>query len=57
MKNDTVFSLDDRVHSPDYGDGTVVSCERKNEKTIIRVSYDNGRKAVYNTAFCNLKKI
>ena len=57
VKNDTVFSLDDRVHSPDYGDGTVVSCERKNEKTIIRVSYDNGRKAVYNTAFCNLKKI
>lgn len=57
VKNDTFFSLDDRVHSPDYGDGTVVSCERKNEKTIIRVSYDNGRKAVYNTAFCNLKKI
>ena len=56
-RNDTKFSVGDNVMSPDYGRGSIVSCDVRGDKTIIRVSYDSGRKAIYNTAFCNLRKI
>ena len=56
-RNDTKFEVGDNVMSPDYGRGSVVSCDVRGDKTIIRVSYDSGRKAIYNTAYCNLEKI
>ena len=56
-RNDTKFSVGDSVMSPDYGRGSIVSCDVRGDKTIIRVSYDSGRKAIYNTAFCNLRKV
>ncbi len=56
-RNDETFCLNDRVVSPDYGQGTIVSVDERGDKTIIRVSFDNGRKAIYNAAFCNLKKL
>ena len=56
-RNDTKFEVGDIVMSPDYGRGNVVSCDVRGDKTIIRVSYDSGRKAIYNTAYCNLEKI
>ena len=57
VKNTAVFRAGDRIYSPDYGEGVIVSADIKGDKTIVRVSYDSGRKSIYNTAFCNLKKL
>ena len=57
QSNTQTFSVGDRVSSPDYGVGEIVSAETKGGRTIVRVSYENGRKAIYNTEFCNLKKL
>ena len=57
QRNTQTFSVGDRVSSPDYGVGEIVSAETKGGRTIVRVSYENGRKAIYNTEFCNLKKL
>ena len=56
-ENRTVFCVDDAVLSPDYGRGVIVSAENRGDKTIIRVAFENGRKAIYNTKFCNLEKL
>ncbi len=56
-ENNEVFKVGDRVYSPDYGNGVIQAADEKNGRTIIRVAYDNGRKAIYNAKFCNLKKL
>ncbi|MGN0907830.1 MAG: hypothetical protein ACI4NM_11845, partial [Bullifex sp.] len=50
------YQVGDRVKSPDYGTGEVVSREVRNGKTVIRVRFDKGNTALFNTAYASLTK-
>ena len=42
--------------SPDYGRGEVISREVRNGKTVIRVRFDKGNTALFNTQYASLTK-
>ena len=54
--NNTDYQVGDRVMSPDYGRGEVISREVRNGKTVIRVRFDKGNTALFNTQYASLTK-
>ena len=55
-KDVTRYQVGDRVMSPDYGRGEVISREVRNGKTVIRVRFDKGNTALFNTQYASLTK-
>lgn len=51
------YEVGDRVISPDYGRGEIISKEIKNGKTVIRVRFEKGNVALFNTMYANLTKV
>ena len=50
------YQVGDHVMSPDYGRGEVISREVRNGKTVIRVRFDKGNTALFNTQYASLTK-
>lgn len=53
----TLFNKGDKVRSKDYGVGVIFEVTEKYGKTVIRVRFDNGKTALFNTSFCDLEKL
>ena len=56
-QNDIEFEVGDKIKSPSYGRGEVITKEIRNGKTVIRVKFDNGNTALFNTKYADLTKI
>ena len=57
VKKNVNYEVGDKVISPEYGRGEVISKEIKNNKTVIRVKFANGNTALFNTLYANLTKL
>ena len=56
-QNDIEFEVGDKIKSPSYGRGEVITKEIRNGKTVIRVKFENGNTALFNTKYADLTKI
>lgn len=56
-KNDQSFKVGERVRNDSYGDGTIQTSTKSNDREVITVKFDNGKVAKYISKYAKLKKI
>lgn len=51
------LSVGDRIRHPEYGTGNVIEKDYRYGKEVVRIQFEDGRTAVFNTAFAKLEKL